>query len=180
MPAIEKNVFARSQVQAEQAMAACLDEMTGRLPQRIQEAEQLVQQQIDRLVEERLSQFTTGLAARSEQLHAESRARIEQQVQEVWSQASQAFLRHIVSELNQEKQTWMQEAEGNLKNLADQNLTRTRRSMTELLKNLGTSLVEQACEAEAQSGQAATEVGKQGEQQDPQEPSRLIEAHISQ
>jgi len=174
-PAIEKNVFARSQAQAEQAVAASLDELTHRLPQRIQEAELSAAQQMDDVLEERLSQFTAGLTARFEQLQAESRHRIEQQAQEIWSRASQAFLRHMVSQLNQRKQAWMQDAEGSFKNLADQNLSWTRRNMTQLLKNLGTSLVEQASEAEeAETRQVATD------QKVSQEIEQLIGAHIGE
>jgi hypothetical protein len=180
LPAIEKEVFARGHAQAEQAVSSCFDEMTRRLPERIQEAEQSLKQQMDRVVEERLSQFTAGLAARSEQLQAESHARIEQQIQEVWKQTSQVFLRHIVSELNQKKQAWMQEAEGNLKNLADQNLAWTRRRMTQLLKNLGASLVERADEVAAGAEQVAKNFGKQEEEKETQEMSRLIEAHVGE
>jgi hypothetical protein len=180
LPAIEKEVFARGHAQAERAAGACFDEMTRRLPERIQEAEQSVKQQMDRVVEERLSQFTARLAAHSEQLQAESHARIEQQIQEVWKQTSQVFLRHIVSELNQKKQAWMQEAEGNLKDLADQNLACTRRRMAQLLKTLGASLVERAGEEEAESGQVAKDFGKQEEEKAAQEMSRLIEAHVGE
>jgi hypothetical protein len=173
LPAIERNVRVRSQAQAEQAVSACMDEMSQRLPQRIQEEEQSAKQRMDSLVEERLGQFTAALAARCEQLQEESRIRIEQQAQDVWRQASQAFLRHIVSELNQKKQSWIQEAESSLRDLANQNFTDTRRSMANLLKSLGTSLMEQAREADVAQPCAVTEDHK-----DSQEITRLIAAQI--
>jgi diguanylate cyclase (GGDEF)-like protein len=151
LPAIERNVHVRSQAQAEQAVAACMAEMNQRLPQQVTDVEQSAKQRMDSLVDEGLNRFTSELTARCEQLQAESRARIEQQAQDVWKQASQAFLRHIVSELNQKKQSWIQQAEGDLERLASQNLTSTRRHLTQLLKNLGASLLEQACDGERSS-----------------------------
>jgi len=174
LPAIERNVFARSRAQADQAVSACLDEMNQQLPRRVQQAEQSAKQRLDSLVEEKLSEFTLGLTARAEQLQAESRARIEQQVQEVWKQASQAFLRHIVSELNQKKRSWIEEAEGSLKELATQNLRTTRRNMTGLLKDLGTSLLDQACKAEAGTAAAAEA------EREAHEITRLVEANIAE
>jgi hypothetical protein len=171
LPAIERNVFARSRAQADQALTACLDELNQQLPKRVQEAEQSLKQQVDSLVEERLNQIAAGLAARAEQVQAESRARIEQQVQEVWKQASQAFLRHIVSELNQRKRGFLEETEGGLKELAAQNLAATRRSAAELLKSLGASFLEEACRAER--GPATNE-----DQKDPREITSVIEAPV--
>ena len=177
LPLLDQEVFARGQAQAEQAVAACFDEVNRRLPERIQEAEQSVNQRMDRVMEERLSQFTAGLTERSEQLQTESRGRIEHQIQEVWKHTSQAFLRHIVGELNQKKQAWLQEAEGNLKELSDQNLACTRRRTTQLLKKLGTSLIERAREEDAEPEQLATDFGEQKEQQ---EITHLVEARVGE
>ena len=177
VPALEQEVFARTKAKAEQAAAACFDEMNRRLPERIQETEQSVNERMDRLMEERLSQFTARLAERSEQLQAESRTRIETQIQEVWKQTSQAFLRHIVGELNQKKQVWLQEVEGNLKELSDQNLARTRRRTTQLMKDLGTSLIERAGEEEAECRRFEA---SSCEQRDPHRMNDFVGTHAGE
>ena len=177
MPALEQEVFARGKAQAEQGVASCFEELDRRLPERIQEAEQSVNQRMDRFMEERLSQFAAGLTARAEQLQTESRSRIEHQIEEVWKQTSQAFLRHIVAELNQKKQDWLREAEGNLRELSDQNLAWTRRRTTQLLKNLGTSLIEQAREEDSESEEVAAQFS---EQKEPQEMNHFVEAHAGE
>lgn len=171
LPSLEQEVFARGKAQAEQAAAVCFEELNRCLPERMQEAERSVTQRIDRVMEERLSQFTASLTERSEQLQTESRARIEQQIQEVWKQTSQAFLRHIVGELNQKKQVWLQEAEGSLREMADQNLDGTRRRTTQLLKNLGASLIERAGEDDAGSVPVET---------NQQERKHLVGAHAGE
>jgi len=180
LPALEQEVLARGKAQAEQATAACFDEVNRRLPEKIQEAEQSVSQRMDRAMEERLSQFTAGLTERSEQLYAESRARIEHQIEEVWKQTSQAFLRHIVGELNQKKHVWLQEAEGSLRELSDQNLAWTRRRTTQFLKGLGASLVERAGEEDAESEQAAAPFGERKDQKEQQEMAHFVAAHAGE
>ena len=177
LPALEQEVFSRGKAQAEQTAAACFDEMNRRLPERIQGAEQSAKERMDRLMEERLSQFTARLAERSEKLQIESQARIEAQIQEVWKQTSQAFLRHIVGELNQKKQGWLEEAEGSLRELSDQNLAWTRRRTTQFLRNLGASLVERAGEASDEPKQDGAPFG---ERKDQQEMTHFVGAHTGE
>ena len=172
LPTLEQEVFTRARTKGEEAATACFDEMNRRLPERMKQAELSMNQQIDGVIGERMSQFDARLMERSQQLQEETKARVEQQIQEVWKQTNQAFLRHIVGELNQKKQAWLEEVEGNMKEASNQNLAWIQRRMTQTLKNLGESLIERAGEMDCGLEPSATR-----ESNVEQEMIQLAEAH---
>ena len=98
-------------------------------------------QRTGKIIEENTARFAAGFEARSELLRAQSCGQLEQQVEQINSQARQAFLRHSVNELNQRQQLWLQQAQKDLNDLAAQNLQQTRRGLSQVMRVLGEAVI---------------------------------------
>ncbi|MBF8305218.1 MAG: hypothetical protein HW398_406, partial [Acidobacteria bacterium] len=106
-----------------------------------QETGQSVSQRMETLVDENTTRFVAQIEARSELLRAQSCGHLEKQIDEFTHQARQAFLRHIVTELEQKQQRWLQDAQKELNDLAEQKLQRTRQSLSIVMKEFGEALI---------------------------------------
>ena len=92
-------------------------------------------------MEENTTRLVARFEARSELLRAQSCGQLVQQIEQMSNQARQAFLRHIVIELKQKQQLWLQQAQKDLNDLAEQNLQRSRQSLSRVMKEFGEALI---------------------------------------
>ena len=146
LPSVEKQFVGQCRVQAEQLLASQTEEFNRRCSDRVQEADQSLNERMERMVEENTTRFVAGFETRSELLRAQSCGQLEQQIEQINNQARQAFLRHIVNELNQRQQLWLQQAQKDLNDLAAQNLQQTRRGLSQVMRVLGEALIRGAYE----------------------------------
>ncbi len=175
LPALEKGFVEQCRTQAEQLQDGQMEEWTRLWSTRRQQAEQALTQRMERVVEENTARFVAGLEARSKDLQTQSLAQLESQIEQTENQVREAFLRHMVTELNRRQQVWIQQAQRQLENLADQNLYRTRQGLSEIMKDLGEALLRQAY------GEGAPQEELSSAGSGPEEapvPARLVEAKI--
>jgi predicted metal-dependent hydrolase len=71
-------------------------------------------------------------------------SRLEQQMMQIATQVRQSFLRHIVTELSKNQEAWIESAQRQLEDLAEQSLQWTRRNVSLVMKNFGEALLRQA------------------------------------
>jgi len=173
LPSLGTQFVEQCRVQAEQLLAGQMEELNRRCSDRVHEAEQGVNQRMGKIVEEGTTRFVAGFEARSELLRAQSCGQLEQQIEQINSQARQAFLRHIVTELNQRQQLWLQQAQKDLNDLAEQNLQQTRRSLSQVMRVLGEALIRGAYQEVGGLEEASSDLRRQD---DVPETPRLAES----
>ena len=118
-----------------------MEELDRLCADRVQEADQSVNQRIGKIVEENTTLFVAQVEARSELLRTQACGQLEQQIDQITNQTRQAFMRHIVTELKQKQQLWLQQAQQELNDLAEQKLQRTRQSLSQVMKEFGETLI---------------------------------------
>ncbi len=92
-------------------------------------------------IEEAGARLTTQLETRGEQMLEQSLARLNQQMEEAATRVQQSFMRHIVTELGGKQTSFVEEAMKPLEAAAEQNLTRMRKELTRMVKEVGQRFV---------------------------------------
>jgi len=144
LPAIEKDLLDRCQKQAERMMAAQVEQWTLLFSDRVQQAQQSIAQQLNETADRVAAVRSSAIEAKTEETLSQAGARLEQQLTRIGTQVRQAFLRHVVTELSNSQQAWIQQSGRQLEALAGEHLEKTRQSIAQLMRILGESLIRQA------------------------------------
>lgn len=141
LPSMETHFVEQCRTQTEQLLASRVAELDRRCSELSHEAGQSLSQRMETMGEENTTRFVAQVEARSELLRARACGQLEQQMEQISSQTRQAFLRHIVTELHQKQQLWLQQGQQELNDLAEQKLQRTRQSLSTVMKEFGEALI---------------------------------------
>jgi hypothetical protein len=144
LPAIEKDLLERCLKQAETLMAGQVEQWTLLHSDRMQESHQAAEQKLNQASEQIAAQHAAALEAKLAEVASQSSARLEQQLGRIGTQVRQAFLRHIVTELGRSQQVWVQQSQRQIEQMAADSIEKTRLSLSQMMKNLGESLIQQA------------------------------------
>lgn len=144
LPELERDILERCRKAGDQMMAAQVEQWTLLFSDRVRDAEQSVRQRLEAAEQEAASRHADVLADRLEELQDQAIARMEQQLHRVGTQVRQAFLRHIVTELARGQETWLQQARRQIEKLAAEQLKRTRKLLSEQMREFGELWIRQA------------------------------------
>jgi hypothetical protein len=144
LPAIENEFAEQCRARAERLLSARLEETSRLLSDRVQQASE----NLDQLLGHRFEQIADRLAAtlerRSEQILTDSVAGLEQRLMETGSRVAQSFLQHIVTEIKQRQEQWIQQAHRSLEEVAEQNLQRTRQGFSRMIAEWAQTMASKA------------------------------------
>jgi hypothetical protein len=144
LPAIEKDLLERCLKQSETLMAGQVEQWSLLHSERMQKSQQAAEQRLNELSEQIAGRQAAALEARLSEIGEQSGARLEQQLGRIGTQVRQAFLRHIVAELGRSQQVWVQQSQRQIEKLAADSIEKTRLSLSQMMKSLGESLIQQA------------------------------------
>ena len=144
LPAIERDLLERCLKQSETLMAGQVEQWTLLHADRIQKSEQTAEQRLNEVSEQVAGRQATALESRLSEIGAQSGARLEQQLGRIGTQVRQAFLRHVVTELGRSQQVCVQQSERQIQKMAADSIERTRLTLSQMMKSLGESLIQQA------------------------------------
>ena len=144
LPPLEKEVLERCRVVSERMLAAQVEQWTLLFSDRLQKAQQTIRESLETAEAEAATHRDENLAGRSEQLLQECTARLEQQMDRVGIRVRQSFLRQVGAELTRSQRHWLEQAQRQLEHVAEQNLQRTRRNVSEMLRQIGETLLRQS------------------------------------
>jgi hypothetical protein len=144
IPALEREVLERCRLVSESMLAAQVEQWTLLLSDRFQKAQQTLRESLEAAEAEAVIHRDENMAGRSEQLLQECAARLEQQMDRVGIRVRQSFLRQVGLELTRSQRHWLEQAQRQLDHVAEQNLRRTRRNISEMLRQIGETLLRQS------------------------------------
>ena len=144
LPAIENEFAEQCRARAERLLSARLEETARLLSDRVQQADEKVNQRLGHRFEQIADQLAATLEHRSEQILTDSVAGLEQRLLETGNRVAQSFLQHIVTELNQREEQWIQQAQRSLEEVAEQNLQRTRLGFSRVIREWAQAMVSTA------------------------------------
>lgn len=144
LPGIEKDLLDRCRIQGERMMAAQVEQWMLLFSDRVQNAQQSMQQRLDETLQEVSTRQAATMEARFDELQAQACTGLEEQLHRIGTQIRQAFLRHMITELGRSQQVWLQQAQRQLDKMASENLDRSRRNLAECMKSFGEFLIQQA------------------------------------
>ena len=144
LPAIENEFAEQCRARAERLLSARLEETARLLSDRVQQADENLDQRLGHRFEQISDQLAATLERRSEQILTDSVAGLEQRLLETGNRVAQSFLQHIVTELNQRQEQWIQQAQSSLEEVAEQNLQRTRLGFSRVIREWAQAMVSTA------------------------------------
>ncbi len=144
LPALENELLERCRVVSERLLAAQVEQWMLLFSDRLQKAQQTIRESLETAEAEAVTGRDASLAGRSEQLLQECTARLEQQMDRIGIQVRQSFLRQVGSELSRSQRHWLEQAQRQFEHVAEQNLQRTRRNISEMLRQIGETLLRQS------------------------------------
>ncbi len=144
LPAIEDEFAEQCRARAERLLSARLEETARLLSDRVQQADENLDQRLGHRFEQISDQLAATLERRSEQILTDSVAGREQRLLETGNRVAQSFLQHIVTELNQRQEQWIQQAQSSLEEVAEQNLQRTRLGFSRVIREWAQAMVSTA------------------------------------
>jgi hypothetical protein len=144
LPGLERDVFDDWRRKADLLFAGQVEQWNVAASDRIREAQQSFQQQLEAAAAEASAAYASTLAARSAQMAEAACADLEPEMAWVGDRVRQAFLASVVAELNHSQQVWLEQAQRQLEEHAQQNVQWTRRN-AQLFKQVGEALLHRAC-----------------------------------
>ncbi len=110
----------------------------------IENGSQRLRQMMDSQLTESGEKFAAELEARMEQIRMVVTSSYELQIEQIGARVRQKFLQHIVAELGRNQQTWILQAQREFENAADRNLHRSHQELSQMMKQLGETISNQA------------------------------------
>lgn len=107
---------------------------------RLRQAEDELTERLERKSDEVAQRFAASLEQRSEQTLVDTALRLEKHLEETAGRIHHSFMRHLVGELNQQKELWLEEALQALQGAGKQNLRETRLELARAVKQVGEDL----------------------------------------
>ena len=144
LPAIENEFAEQCRAQAERLLSTRLEETSRLLSDRVQQANENLDQLLGHRFEQIAGRLAVTLERRSEQILTDSVAGLEQRLLETGNRVAQSFLQHIVTELKQREEQWIQQAQRSLEEVAEQNLKRTRQGFSRMITEWAQAMTSKA------------------------------------